>query len=318
MALVLVWWLSLGLCVLLAAACVHLYLDGRGQRQALVSLQARVAQQDAVLGQLGRAVALLGTGAPPFPAEPTQRAATVASSTRRPRTASAESTRDEWSTVSIPRRLTEEEGLRLLEALPAPRRSNMTVAEHIAEHFGGLLRDARKNVDVDHCGKAPACYGATSDVCGCPCVACDRRRRLLTQSQRMWGLPHAVRMRGEARDAWALRSGARSLTAATRFQALREAAEARGLHVDHCAGRACKQRSGCACACDVCVRLRSFLARAEAPPPPVADDDATLTLDDRSRVDALAARLGISQDEALGLCVAAWRAAEGVQSKRYA
>jgi hypothetical protein len=306
----LVWWLSLGLCVLVAAVCVHLYLDGRGQRRALSSLQARVARQDAVLGQLGRAVALLGNGTPPVDDGAAHRRALFAAEP-------VHAASDEWPTVTIPRRLTDEEGRRLLDSLPAPSRSNMTLAEHIAEHFGGLLRDAGKTVGVDHCCKAPACYGATSDVCACPCLACDRRRTLLTQSQRTWGLPHAVRMRGEARDAWALRSGARSLTFAARFEALREAAEARGQPVDHCAGRACKQTGGCACACGPCVRLRSFLARAEQQPPPPGDADATLCADDRTRADALAARLGISQDEALGLCLVAWRGAD-VPSKRYA
>src|SRR6185312_1223869 len=125
----------------------------------------RVAQQDAMLGQLGRAVALLGNGTPPVAGgpEPVQTAS------------------DDWPTVTIPRRLTDDEGRRLLESLPTPRRSNMTLAEHVAEHFGGLLRDAGKTVDVDHCCKAPACHGATPDVCACPCLSCDRRRTLLTQ-----------------------------------------------------------------------------------------------------------------------------------------
>jgi len=312
MPLVLVWWLSLGLCVLLAAVCLHLYLDCRGQRRALLSLQARVAQQDAVLGQLGRTLALLGSGTPPVVDGTAPRRALFAAAPEPLHAAS-----DKRPTATIPRRLTDEEGRRLLESLPAPRRSNMTLAEHVAEHFGGLIRDAGKTAGVDHCCKAPSCYGAAPDVCACPCLSCDRRRALLTQAQRMWGLPHAVRMQGETRDAWALRSGARSLTAAARFQALREAAEARGRPVDHCAGRACKQRGGCACACDACTRLRSFLARAEREPPPVADVDATLGPDDRTRADALAARLGISQNEALGLCLVAWRGAD-VPSKRCA
>jgi hypothetical protein len=188
----------------------------------------------------------------------------------------------------------------------------MTLAEHIAEHFAGLLRDAKKTVSVDHCCKGPACYGGTWDVCACPCLACDRRRTLLTQAQRLWGLPHPVRMQGETRDAWALRSGTRSLAAAVRFGALREAAEARGLPVDHCAGRACKATGGCACPCDACTRLRSFLARAELPPSLVAEGEAALSPDDLARVDALATKLGITRQEAIGLCLVAWRPANDV------
>ncbi len=322
MALVIAWWLSLGLCALLAAVCLHTYLDGRGQRKALAALQARVAQQDAALGQLGRAVALLGTAAATLPGElapvvaagatTSQRAALVPILPRLPVPAAGSSSKarakDERTTVAAPRRLTEVEAQRLLDSLPAPGRSNMTLAEHIREHFTGLIRDAKKTVDVEHCNNGHSCHGAARDLCACPCVACDRRRTLLTQAQRMWGLPHAVRMWGEPREAWALQSGARSLTIALRFDALREAAEARGLPVDHCAGRACKAAGGCACACDACVRLRSFLARAERPPSILAEEEAALSADDLARADALAVKLGLTQKEAIGLCLVAWGA----------
>jgi hypothetical protein len=116
---------------------------------------------------------------------------------------------------------------------------------------------------AEHC-QGTECAGVVPMTCACPCERCELRRALLTRAQRTLGMPVA-QMPGETPEAWALRIDLSSPT----------------------------------------------LVSARAIPPPSSSSAprsiplerlAHLDAEETARVDALAATLGVTREEALVSC----------------
>ena len=205
MALLLAW-VALGACVVLATVCVGLLYDGRGQRKALGAaeamigaLQARVAQQEAAIGRLTGAFAPLAlvedtskrTALAPVPPTSEVRARNAAH-------APVEMAR----ALVMPDKTREARFRLLLRSRPFP--DGVTLAQCLRDKFYGIL-DEERYANVRHCQGA-TCFPGAWEVCACPCAACNARRYALTLAQRLFrGHLPFTRLPGEEPESWALR-----------------------------------------------------------------------------------------------------------------
>ena len=94
-------------------------------------------------------------------------------------------------------------------------------------------------------------------------------------------------------------------------------AEAQGLPAEHCHGqRDCGSPGRCVCAYDTCAWLCIIELLADVPLEAatslVAEGEKALTSDDPTRIDAFAAKRGITRQETIVLCLLAARPSCGV------
>ena len=177
MALLLAW-VSLGVCMLLLAACVALYVDARGARETLATWKSTT---EARLENYAARLATIEGGSPsPRPAAAVARSA-VGASPSEPKSAPRPVTVELVALFDGGAERRGDSRSTLLGVAPPAVvlvQGNMRRGERVMSRFYDL---AARN-KVAHCN-GEACEPA-GGVCACPCTTCASLRTLMAQAER--------------------------------------------------------------------------------------------------------------------------------------